>query len=41
MPAHGLASYGGGTWDQAPLKVRVGVGPQRRSSDRRMLEALE
>jgi hypothetical protein len=20
MPAHGLASYGGGTWDQAPLK---------------------
>jgi hypothetical protein len=40
MPAHALASYGGGAWDQTPLKVSVGVGPQRGSSDRRTLEAL-
>jgi hypothetical protein len=39
MPAHELASYGGGAWDQAPLKVRVSVGPQRRPSDRSTLEA--
>jgi hypothetical protein len=40
MPAHGLASYGGGAWDQALLKVGVSVGPQRGSSERSTLEAV-